>query len=187
MNDFFLATNESITNELGITVKQITVKDLGTWFQHAEPIRLELKKDYSDESIEKVFNLHKMPSLFLCKMTTDKTNDELISLVSNDFSNIITLLKSIIEVNIKYFDQEDAKKSRSTAKSESSWFDSFQLLINSGHDHNDIMNMSYGAFIMYTKATSRKANFDLARLANAMRMAQHASNSDYEKLIKKLG
>ena len=65
MNDFFLATNESITNELGITVKQITVKDLGAWFQYAEPIRLELKKDYSDENLEKVFNLHKMPSLFM--------------------------------------------------------------------------------------------------------------------------
>lgn len=186
MNDFFLASNKTVKNKLGITVSQITVKDLDIWSQHAEPVRKELKKNYSDENLESVIKRHKLPVLILCTMVIDRDAEALVDLISKDADQFIALFKDVIEVNKAYFDQEDGVKNKGASKVESTWFDSFQLLISKGHHHADILNYSFGAFVGYLKAAQRNEKNNLLSNANIIRMAHHADKKEFDKFTDEM-
>lgn len=186
MNDFFLASNKTITNKIGVTVSQITVKDLDVWLQHAEQVRKALNKNYSDENLETVIELHKLPVLFLCALVIDKSTEDLVSLISNNADGFIELFKNIVSVNQAYFDQDENTKSKKNNKTEPSWFDSFQFLVSKGHSHSDILNYSFGTFIEYLKAAQRNEKTKILSIANAVRMAHHANQNEFNKFADEL-
>jgi hypothetical protein len=66
-------------------------------------------------------------------------------------------------VNEAYLRKKNRKNSKRKSK-KYSWFDSFQYLISDGHRPDDILNMSYGAFIEYLKAAQRRESQRLKRL-----------------------
>ncbi|OTG79411.1 hypothetical protein [Acinetobacter sp. ANC 4648] len=186
MNDFFLASNRTLTNQLGITVSQVTVKDLDHWSNQAEPIRKALKKNYSDESLEAAIQLHKLQGLLLCELVIDRDLDFLTNLISQDADQFISLFKDVVQVNKAYFDQEEDSKKRKVDKSESTWFDSFQFLISKGHIHSEIMNYTFGAYIEYLKAAQRNDRNSLLSMGNTVRVAYHADKNGFEKFANDL-
>ncbi len=180
MNEFFLASNRSITKD-DIEVSQVTVKDLDHWFHFAESIRKELKKDYSIENVEKVIKKNKTSSLMLCSLTTKYDVNFFINILNTDADKFISLFLDILTVNKAYFDQDDNNKSKD--KSETTWFDSFQFLISKGHRHTDIMDYSFGTFLEYLKAAQRNERDSLLSLGNTMRVSYHADSKSYSKYI----
>ena len=72
------------------------------------------------------------------------------------------------------------------ADSDSTWFDSFQFLISAGHHHQDIMNMTYGAYERYLKAATKDYRSKLQYLTVAIRSAQHADANDFKKFMDEL-
>lgn len=181
MNDFFLANNDCKTNKSGQSINQVIVKDLEQWAAIAEPIRMNLKKNYSDESLESAIQSHKLQSLMLCLFVVDVTEQNLHELINKDADKFIELFKDVILVNKAYFDQEDKKES--TKKDKSTWFDTFQFLVSKGHRHKDILNYSFGAFLEYLKAAQRNESNHMVSFGGAMRVAYHADKKGFSKYI----
>jgi hypothetical protein len=66
------------------------------------------------------------------------------------------------------------------------WFNSFQYLITAGHRPDDILNMSYGAFLKYIEAAQRNERQNIKNTAIAVRMAMNSSKQEWDKSIKQL-
>ncbi|QQN40927.1 hypothetical protein [Acinetobacter sp. CS-2] len=173
MNDFFLATNRSITVN-NIEVRQIQMKDFDTWATHAEPIKQFLKyKDHSDEILNELFKAHSVQVISAITCITDLDNQSLFKLASDEQS-FKELLKTVLLVNQAYFKPEKPKRGakKNTQTDESTWFDSFQFLVSMGHQHNEIMEMTYGAFQGYVKAANKMYRQGIINSAVAARVAQ---------------
>ncbi|AYO54199.1 MULTISPECIES: hypothetical protein [Acinetobacter] len=183
MNEFFLASNRTIQKE-DIEINQITVKDLDKWSQFAEPIRKELKQDYSDEKAESVIKQNKTSALMLCSLTTNFDTDVFLSIMNTDADKFISIFSEVLVVNKAYFDQEDAKKTKE--KTETTWFDSFQFLISKGHRHKDILDYSFGTFLEYLKAAQRNERNSLLSFGSAMRVSYHADSKAYSKYTEEV-
>lgn len=185
MNDFFLADNRSI--RLGdIEVKQIQMKSLDLFCQHAETVKGFLTdKDYSDEILIELFKAHAVDVIQTCVMTTNQTAESIFNL-ANDQALFLGMLRAVLTVNTAYFKSEKPKRSSKPSNEKSTWFDSFQYLIESGHRHDDIMNMSYGAYLQYLKAAQRNELRKMRSQVNLMRSAQHAQNREFKKLMEDL-
>ena len=185
MNDFFLADNR--TFQLGeIEVKQIQVKSLDLFCRHAETIKEYLKdKDYSDEILIELFKAHAVDVIQTCVMTTNLTTESIFN-VANDQALFLGMLRAVLTVNTAYFKPEKPKRGSKSSNEKSTWFDSFQYLIESGHRHDDILNMSYGAYLQYLKAAQRNELRKMRSQVNLMRSAQHAQNREFKKLMEDL-
>lgn len=172
MNDFFLATNRSLTVN-GIEVRQIQMKDFDIWATHAEPIKQFLKdKDHSDEILTGLFKAHGLQVISAIACITDLDNQSLFKLASDE-QRFKELLKAVLLVNQAYFKYEKPKRGAMKAQtSESTWFDSFQFLVSMGHQHNEIMEMTYGAFQGYVKAATKMYRQGIINSAVAARVAQ---------------
>lgn len=181
MNDFFLATNRSITLD-DIEVRQIQMKDFDTWATHAEPIKQFLKdKDHSDEILTELFAAHGVQVISTITCVTDLDNQSLFKLASDEQA-FKQLLKAMLLVNQAYFKYEKPKRGSTKAQtSESTWFDSFQFLISAGHHPDSIMNMTYGAFEQYLKAAQKNQRSQLQYLSSVIRAAQHSDKKGFEK------
>ncbi|MFS1555280.1 hypothetical protein ACLIL1_015125 [Acinetobacter radioresistens] len=189
MNDFFLAANRSITVN-DVEVHQIQMKDFDQWAVHAEKVKSFLKgKDYSDEILTQLFKAHSIEVLGMCSLATRLPVASLIDLATTSEQQFKEVLSAVLQVNGAYFkeDQPKRRNKRQAAKdNDSTWFDSFQLLVSSGHTHTEIMNMTYGAYSEYLKSAQKDYRNKLAALTSVVRSAQHASAKDLKKFLEDL-
>ena len=185
MNDFFLATNRSIKLQ-DIEVRQIQMKDFDIWATHAEVIKNFLKdKDHSDEILTELFKAHGVQVISVITCVTDLDNDSLLKLAANE-QEFKQLLKAVLSVNHAYFKYEKPKHTAKKQAIESTWFDSFQYLISAGHRHEDIMNMTYGAFDQYLKSAQKDHKNKLQYLSSVIRSAHHANTKEFKKFFEGL-
>jgi len=189
MNDFFLAANRSITVN-DVEVHQIQMKDFDQWAVHAEKIKGFLKeKDYSDEILTQLFKTHSIEVLGICSLATKLPAASLIDLANASEQQFKEVLSAVLQVNGAYFKEDQPKrrnKRQAVKENDSTWFDSFQLLISAGHTHTEIMNMTYGAYSEYLKSAQKDYRNKLAALTSVVRSAQHASAKDLKKFIDEL-
>ena len=189
MNDFFLANNRSIT--IGdITVHQLQMYDFDEWAPHAKVIK-DFLKNHSDEIYKSLFEAHTTDVMIVVSKSTHKSIDELIPVVEASEIAFIELINAAIKVNDVFFSEKEPKRKRGRkAKGKdlelSSWFDTFQFLIDAGHRHDDILQMSYGTFIGYLKSAQKQQSDKLRTFTNLMRAAQHANTKAFAKLIDEL-
>lgn len=176
MNDFFLASNRSVTLH-GVEVRQITVKDFDLWCQSAEPIKQCLEnKNHSNEILQELFVKHTSDVLISLSLIADIAPELLLDL-SKKQDVFMQIISAMLQINEPYFKPEKQKKT--AAKDDSTWFDSFQVLISAGHAHSEIMNMSYGAFLQYLKSVVKDQKHQVQRL----RFAQHADAKAFKKYV----
>lgn len=189
MNDFFLAEGRSISVPIGkseITVKQFKMHNLDVWFPAAIAVKTFLeKKDYSDEILTKLFTSHGLQVLHLLELTTGKKQAELMQHV-DDEQSFKLLIKTMLEVNVAYFKEPKPRQRTKSGEEQPSWFNAFQFLADHGHQHSEIMQMSYGCFMNYLKA-AQKVNMDDKKLdANVIRAAHHSDKKGFEKFQSEL-
>ncbi len=189
MNDFFLAANRSITVN-DVEVHQIQMKDFDQWAVHAEKVKNFLKgKDYSDEILTQLFKAHSIEVVFICSLATKLPAASLIDLANTSEQQFKEVLSAVLQVNGAYFKEDQPKrhnKKQVTKDNDSTWFDSFQLLISAGHTHAEIMNMTYGAYSEYLKSAQKDYRNKLAALTSVVRSAQHASAKELKKFLDEL-
>lgn len=185
MNDFFLATNRSITLD-DIEVRQIQMKDFDIWATHAEVIKNFIKdRDYSDEILNELFSAHGVQVISTIACVTDLDNESLFKLAADE-QKFKQLLKAVLNVNHAYFKYEKPKHTAKKQAIESTWFDSFQYLISAGHRPDDIMNMTYGAFDQYLKSAQKDHKNKLQYLSSVIRSAHHANAKEFKKFFEGL-
>lgn len=185
MNDFFLATNRSIAVN-DIEVRQIQMKYFDTWATHAEPIKQFLKdKNHSDEVLTELFAAHGVQVISVITCVTDLDSGSLFKLALDEHT-FKELLKAVLLVNQAYFKYEKPKRGAKKQDSESTWFDSFQFLVSMGHQHSEIMNMTYGAFEQYLKAAQKNRRSQLQYLSSVIRSAHHANAKEFKKFFEEL-
>ena len=186
MNDFFLATNRSIRIN-DIEVRQMQMKDFDVWATHAEVLKNFIKdKDHSDEILTELFKAHGVQVISVITCVTDLDNESLFKLAVDEQA-FKDLLKAVLLVNQAYFKYEKPKRgSKKTQTTESTWFDSFQYLISAGHHHDDIMNMTYGAFDQYLKSAQKDHKNKLQYLSSVIRSAHHANTKEFKKFFEGL-
>ncbi len=189
MNDFFLAANRSITVN-DVEVHQIQMKDFDQWAVHAEKVKIFLKgKNYSDEILTQLFKTHSIEVLGICSLATKLPVASLIDLATTSEQQFKEVLSAVLQVNGTYFKEDQPKrrnKRQAVKENDSTWFDSFQLLVSAGHTHTEIMNMTYGAYSEYLKSAQKDYRNKLAALTSVVRSAQHASAKDLKKFIDEL-
>ena len=189
MNDFFLATNRSIkvsVLDIDIEVRQIQMKDFDIWATHAELLKNFLKdQNHSDEILTELFAAHGMQVISTIACVTDLDNESLIKLAADE-QGFKDLLKVVLLVNQAYFKYEKPKRGAKKQTTESTWFDSFQYLISAGHYHEDIMNMTYGAFDQYLKSAQKDHKNKLQYLSSVIRSAHHANAKEFKKFFEEL-
>ena len=187
MNDFFLLNNESLPHvfiDQNIEIKQIQIKNLNQFAYFADPIKQ--LESYSIETIKPIIltNIIQIMGLFSLVTTLDA---EYFTKQLGNTSDIAKLILKIIEVNEDFFKKDELPKRPTQQKTESaSWFYSFQYLISCGHRPDDIMNMSYGAFLKYIEAAQRNERQNIKNTAVAVRMAMNTSEQEWKKSINQL-
>ncbi|WP_151730419.1 hypothetical protein [Acinetobacter junii] len=187
MNDFFLLNNESLPYvfiDQNIEIKQIQIKNLNQFAYFADPIKQ--LESYSIETIKPIIltSIIQIMGLFSLVTTLDA---EYFTKQLGNTSDIAKLILKTIEVNEDFFKKDELPKRQTQQKTESaSWFYSFQYLISCGHRPDDIMNMSYGAFLKYIEAAQRNERQNIKNTAVAVRMAMNTSEQGWEKSIKQL-
>lgn len=78
------------------------------------------------------------------------------------------------------------RKSQSNDEEQTSWFKTFQFLIECGHRPADILQMSYGTFTGYLKAAQKNQAAKLQVQTNLIHSAQHANAKGFVKLIEEV-
>lgn len=186
MNDFFLLNNESLPHvfiDQNIEIKQIQVKNLNQFAYFADPIKQ--LESYSVETIKPIILTSIIQIMGLCSLVTSLDPETFSKHIGNQDA-IADLILKIIQVNEAFFKKEKQQSRSRTEINEVTWFDSFQYLISCGHRPDDIMNMSYGAFLKYIEAAQRNERQNIKNTAIAVRVAMHSSKQEWEKSIKQL-
>ena len=183
MNDFFLATNRSIKLK-DIEVRQIQMKDFDQWLKHAEVLKNFIKdKDHSDEILTELFRTHGVQVILTIACVTNLNQKAIFDLTSDE-QTFKELLKAVLLVNQAYFKYEKPKRGIKK-KDDSTWFDSFQFLVSMGHQHSEIMEMTYGAFQGYVKAANKLYKQGIFNNAVAGRVAQ-SDKKGFESFKKEM-
>ena len=180
MNDLFIARNDVATIEINqqpINVRQVLIKELDTWLLYAKPLKdATYRQNITDELLIDTFSDNLLQCMGLIDLITD------IDIKQLDIKDVPQILKTIIEVNQAYFEQKEPKPSQE--KSEATWFDDFQVLIQRGHTHDGVMNMSYGSYVQYLEALQRIKRIEQVADATTQRIAQHMDKKGFEKFVK---
>ena len=183
MNDFFLATNRSIKIN-DIEVRQIQMKDFDQWLKHAEVLKNFIKdKDHSDEILTELFKAHGVQAISTIACVTNLNQKAIFDLAADE-QTFKELLKAVLLVNQAYFKYEKPKRGIKK-KDDSTWFDSFQFLVSMGHQHSEIMQMTYGAFQGYVKAANKMYKQGIFNSAIAARVAQ-SDKKGFESFKKEM-
>lgn len=185
MNDFFLALGRSIYIDLfgieALEIRQITVEELEDWLIVAQPIKDFLSnKDYSDAVLEQLFLEHGPYVVAMCALVTRLNQAELIQL-AKDQAEFIRLIRQVLIANQAYFKDKPSKQK--TVDPDTTWFDSFQVLIRHGHTHSEILKLSYGAFLAYLKAAHKAHRRELASRLNVARLAHHGDTRAIKNFV----
>ncbi|WP_180179288.1 hypothetical protein [Acinetobacter sp. YH12041] len=183
MNDFFLATNRSIKLK-DIEVRQIQMKDFDTWAMHAEVLKNFIKdQNHSDEILTGLFKAHGVQVISTIARVTNLNQKAIFDLAADE-QTFKELLKAVLLVNQAYFKYEKPKRGIKK-KDDSTWFDSFQFLVSMGHQHSEIMQMTYGAFQSYVKAANKMYKQGIFNSAIAARVAQ-SDKKGFESFKKEM-
>lgn len=195
MNDFFIAANRSLNLEIddvSLEVRQILMRQFDLWVGAADPIKNTLSNvsDYSDEILKKVIQKHLIECVVMLQLITDLDHQAILK-TTEDQDVFRQLLKTALKANQAYFIDKEQKSKRRKKRTEvddqsSTWFDSFQLLVSNGHNHESIMNMTYGAFKFYTEAVVKREKQNIATQSNIIRMAHHAAAKQFKSFIDEL-
>ncbi|WP_336937863.1 hypothetical protein [Acinetobacter modestus] len=187
MNDFFLLNNESLPHvfiDQNIEIKQIQVKNLNRFAQFADPIKK--LESYSIESITPLIDTNMIQIMSVLSLATTLDANYFTDILKNT-SAIAELILKVIEVNEAIFKKDELSKRPTQLETESaSWFYSIQYLVSAGHRPDDILNMSYGAFLKYIEAAQRNERQNIKNTAVAVRMAMNTSKQEWDKSIKQL-
>ncbi|MEB8381434.1 hypothetical protein NYW84_10340 [Acinetobacter junii] len=182
MNDFFLLNNESLPYVLvdqNIEIKQILVKDLNRFAQFSGPIKK--LESYSVETITPLIQTNMLQVMGVVSLTTSLDPNCFSEHLENTVA-IADLMLKIIEVNNDVFKKEP----KSENEKGSSWFKAFSYLINHGHRHDEILNMTYGAFLKYLNAAQAIERQQIKSYAIATRVAKNAKQQGWDKYLKQL-
>ncbi|HIQ35132.1 MAG TPA: hypothetical protein EYH52_10920 [Acinetobacter venetianus] len=182
MNDFFLLNNESLPYvfvDQNIEIKQIQVKNLNRFAQFADPIKK--LESYSIETITPLIEPQMLNIMGMCSLVTTIGPESFNENVGQS-RMIVELVLKIIEVNEAFFKKDE----KETDSKDSSWFEAFAYLVKMGHRHNDILDLSYGAFLQYLKEGHAVERQQVKSYAIAQRMASGANKRDWEKYLKQL-
>lgn len=183
MNDFFLATNRSIKLK-DIEVRQIQMKDFDQWLKHAEVLKNFIKdQNHSDEILTELFKAHGVQVISTIACVTNLNQKAIFDLAADE-QTFKELLKAVLLVNQAYFKYEKPKRGVKK-KDDSTWFDSFQFLVSMGHQHSEIMEMTYGAFQGYVKAANKMYKQGIFNNAVAGRVAQ-SDKKGFESFKKEM-
>lgn len=183
MNDFFLATNRSIRIN-DIEVRQIQIKDFDTWAMHAEVLKNFIKdQNHSDKILTGLFKVHGVQVISAIACVTSLNQKAIFDLAADE-QTFKELLKAVLLVNQAYFKYEKPKRGIKK-KDDSTWFDSFQFLVSMGHQHSEIMEMTYGAFQNYVKAANKLYKQGVFNNAVAARVAQ-SDKKGFESFKKEM-
>lgn len=181
MNDFFYVSNSKLSveiNETQIFVRQFQMKEINQFVSMANPIRQELSS-----GIDHAIKQHLIYSLSLVSMLSDLNIELATKLLGSDYDKYKELLEKIIEVNSAFFSE---KVKESEEESSDTWFDILQHLVKAGHRPDDVMDMTYGAFIGFCKAINKQCINEVINTANITRTAHHADNRSYEKFTNEM-
>ncbi|NNP71252.1 hypothetical protein [Acinetobacter sp. Ac_5812] len=187
MNDFFIANNESLPHtfiDQKIEVKQIQVKNLARFSVYAIKIK-DAIESYSIETITPLIEPQILNIMGLVSMVTTLNPKTFIENTAQTKA-IAELVLKIIEVNEAFFIKEKRQNRTKKETKEVTWFHSFAYLIKSGHSHDDIMNMTYGAFMHYLKEAQASERQQIKSYAIATRVANNAKQQGWDKYIKQL-
>jgi len=195
MNDFFIASNRSLSlevDDVSLEVRQIQMSQFDLWVGAADPIKNMLGNvsDYSDEILNKLIQKHLIECVVMLQLITDLDHQAILN-TAHDQEVFIQLLEKALKANQPYFVDNEPKSKRRKKRTEtndhgSTWFDSFQLLVSNGHSHDSIMNMTYGAFKLYTEAVVKREKQNIATQSNIIRMAQHAAAKQFKCFVDEL-
>ncbi|MCJ0830490.1 hypothetical protein MN869_18930 [Acinetobacter sp. NIPH1876] len=187
MNDFFIVNNESLPHtfiDQKIEVKQIQVKDLARFSIYAIKIKDALES-YSIETITPLIEPQMLNIMGLVSIATTLSPKTFIENTAQTKA-IAELVLKIFEVNETYFKKDKIHNRTKKETKEVSWFRSFAYLIKSGHRHNDIMDMTYGAFLHYVKEAQALERQQIKSYAIATRVANNAKQQGWDKFLKQL-
>lgn len=189
MNEFFLANNRSITIS-ETTVHQLQMHNFDEWGAAAKTVK-DYLKTHSDEIDSRLLKAHASHVFTLLSKSTHLEESALVSMAEASESALTQLIIVMIKVNDAFFGEKESKrkrrrKSHSSEGDQTSWFDTFQFMIESGHRHEDIMQMSYGTFTGYLKAAQKNHAAKMRTQTNLMRAAQHANAKAFAKLIDEM-
>lgn len=196
MNDFFIASGKSYPIHLGeheYSIQQVKMKDFAEWIAVAEPIKEQLDQTQNDY-MQLLVGLHDQ-CLGLIAIVSDIPVDVVHNYIFKDISQVVAILSCIIDVNCTYFnnkksdaqtDENFGRIKSSSKKDHSTWFDSFQCLVQAGHTHESIMNMNYGTFHKYTEAIEKQNTQQFMTNISAMRIAYHADAKGYQSFKKNI-
>ena len=187
MNDFFLASGRSIAIDEN-SIHQLKMHNFDEWSSFAKPIKdLKKNKNYSNEILKEYIEENTNDVVQLIALSLGVSIDEFIKIKDEHKLDLTTLIELIITVNSAYFEEKEQKhRDDIDPRIKTTWFDSFQLLISSGHTNTEIMNMTYGAFINYLKSAQKAERRNLSSFAGIFRAAQHADKRGFDKLLNEL-
>ena len=182
MNDFFLLNNESLPYvfiDQNIEIKQIQVKNLNRFGQFAEPIKK--LESYSIETITPLIDTDLIQIMGVFSLVTTLDADYFTKQLENTEA-IADLVLKIIQVNEDIFKKEPKGENNK----DSSWFNAISYLIKHGHSKEEVLNMSYGAFLKYIEAAQKNERQNIKNTAIAVRIAMQSSKQEWEKSMKQL-
>ena len=184
MNDFFNASNRSI--KVGdLAVHQLQMHNFDEWSGVAQVIK-EFLNNHPDETMQKIFDAHPFESTQLIAHCLKFSTDQVIDLFKKQATLNVLLLDAVIKVNDAFFTEPKSKhRDDVDPRKKSSWYDIFQLLVSNGHSPESIMQMSYGSFRYYLKASQKAERMKMRNQAIATR-AQHAISKKFNDFIKNL-
>ena len=184
MNDFFTASNRLI--KVGdLAVHQLQMYNFDEWSGVAQVIK-EFLNNHPDETMQKIFDAHPFESTQLIAHCLKFSTDQVIDLFKKQATLNVLLLDAVIKVNGAFFTEPKSKhRDDVDPRKKSSWYDIFQLLVSNGHSPESIMQMSYGSFRYYLKASQKAERMKMRNQAIATR-AQHAISKKFNDFIKNL-
>ena len=190
MNEFFVASNRSI--KVGeLLIHQLQMHNFDEWLGAGRVIK-DFLDNHPSETAQKIFDEHPFESTQLIAYSLKCSSEQAVDFFKQESKFNIMLLDAAIKVNEAFFSEpkpkkQKSKRSRNTKEpKQPSWFETFQYLTKAGHRNDDIMQMSYGAFIGYLGAAQKQRSQSLLTNTNLMRAAQHAKDKAYAKLTDEL-
>src|SRR5690606_21164790 len=140
-------------------------------------------QNHPDETSTGLFKAHGVQVISTMASATDPNHESLAELAAEE-QGFNELLKAVLLDNQAYTKYEKPNRGIKK-KDDSTWFDSFQFLVSMGHQHSEIMKMTYGAFQSYVTAANKLYKQGIFNNAVAARVAQ-SDKKGFESFKKEM-